>query len=181
MAIPPIAAPELETHVEGAQRPPSTVTLLAAEHQSLLLNQAATQKSKRCHASKTSTASSRSPHSSKPISKFTSPAYAEAPSLLAQLSDTMESHQASQFPRFSDGDVQVVVSSNKIYQLHSATLRRFSDFFGYLLDSEAPADLCSPARKAGRSVRYRFELVRPAAPATGVGVFQRTVGASSPL
>jgi hypothetical protein len=88
----------------------------------------------------------------------------------------MEAAQASEFPRFSDGDVQVVISSAKIYQLHSVTLRRSSAYFAYLLDSEAPADLCSPARKAGRSVRYRFELARPVAPGSGVGVFHRTVG-----
>jgi hypothetical protein len=91
----------------------------------------------------------------------------------------MEAARASEFPKFSDGDVQVLISSTKTYQLHSATLRRASPFFTYLLDSEAPADLCSPARKAGRSVRYRFELARPVAPGSGVGVFQRTVGAPS--
>ena len=92
----------------------------------------------------------------------------------------MEASQASDFPKFSDGDVQIVISSTKIYQLHSATLRRASPFFAYLLDCEPPADLCSPARKAGRSVRYRFELSRPAAHESGVGVFQRTVGIPSP-
>jgi hypothetical protein len=93
----------------------------------------------------------------------------------------MEATQASQFPRFSDGDVQVVISSTKLYQLHSATLRRASPFFAYLLDSEPAAELCSPARKAGRSVRYRFELAKPVTPASGVGIFQRTVGNPSRL
>lgn len=98
---------------------------------------------------------------------------------MAQSTEMIEVAQASEFPRFSDGDVQIAISSTKIYQLHSATLRCASQFFAYLLDSEAAADLCSPARKAGRSVRYRFELVRPGVHESGVGVFQRTVGTPS--
>jgi hypothetical protein len=92
----------------------------------------------------------------------------------------MEAAKGSEFPRFSDGDVQVVISSTKIYQLHSATLRRASQFFAYLLDSEPPVNLCSPARKIGHTVRYRFELVRPVGPGSGVGVFERRVGTPSP-
>jgi hypothetical protein len=92
----------------------------------------------------------------------------------------METAQGSEFPRFSDGDVQVVISSTKIYQLHSATLRRASPFFANLLDSEPLVNLCSPARKIGHTVRYRFELARPVGPGSGVGVFERRVGTPSP-
>lgn len=91
----------------------------------------------------------------------------------------MEVAQGSEFPRFSDGDVQVVISSTKIYQLHSATLRRASPFFANLLDSESPPGLCSPARKTGRTVRYCFELARPVGSGSGVGVFERRVGTPS--
>jgi hypothetical protein len=92
----------------------------------------------------------------------------------------METTQGSEFPRFSDGDVQIVISSTKIYQLHSATLRRASPFFACLLDSDPPIDLCSPARKIGRTVRYRFELTRPVGSGGGIGVFERRVGTPPP-
>ena len=92
----------------------------------------------------------------------------------------MEASQASQFPRFSDGDVQVVVGPSQLYQLHSTILRRASPFFAQLLDCEPATELCAPARKAGRSVRYRFELAKPVTPGSGgVGIFQRTVGSPS--
>ena len=85
----------------------------------------------------------------------------------------MEAAQGSEFPRFSDGNVEVIISSTKIYQLHSATLRRASPFFACLLDSDPPG---SPARKTGRTVRYRFELTRPVGSGSGIGVFERRVG-----
>jgi hypothetical protein len=92
----------------------------------------------------------------------------------------MKAAQGSEFPSFSDGDVQVVISSTKIYQLHSATLRRASPFFAYLLDSEPPVNLCSPGRKIGHTIQYRFELARLVGPGSGVGVFERKVGIPSP-
>jgi hypothetical protein len=170
---------EQKTSAQGTQRPPAPSTSPALKYKSPFLSQT-TRHNQKCAASKSSTASPRLPRPPKFISKFAPPAFTQAASLFPQSSETMEVVQASEFPRFSDGDVQVVISSTKIYQLHSATLRRASPFFAYLLDSEAPADLCSPARKAGRSVRYRFELARPVAPGSGVGVFQRTVGIASP-
>ena len=87
--------------------------------------------------------------------------------------------RASEFPKFVDGDVKVVINIVKTYQLHSQVLRRNSPFFAYLLDVEGPAELCSLAKKSGVTIRYHFELVRPQGPNGGVGTFERKVGTPS--
>jgi hypothetical protein len=69
----------------------------------------------------------------------------------------MDAPRMDQFPKYDDGDVSIVVSSTRIYQLHSSVLRRNSPYFEKAL--EAPgARLTSKARQEGLAA-YRFELV----------------------
>lgn len=61
------------------------------------------------------------------------------------------------FPRFKDGDVCIYVSSSRIYQLHSNTLRRLSPIFAEELDRFPGAKLSAAAKREGMAA-YRFEL-----------------------
>ncbi|KAF2224346.1 hypothetical protein BDZ85DRAFT_195505, partial [Elsinoe ampelina] len=75
---------------------------------------------------------------------------------------------AGEFPRYSDGDVEIVLSAVLRYQLHAQTLRRASRVFAALLDGDGAA-LSARARARGVVVRHRLSLVE----AGGVYSFQR--------
>lgn len=79
----------------------------------------------------------------------------------------------SEFPRFNDGDATVVVSSSRIYQLHSHVLRRVSTKFAALMDEYPGAKLTAAARRDGCTA-YRFEL-RKTPTMEGFGTFVRIV------
>lgn len=81
---------------------------------------------------------------------------------------------ASEFPKFHDGDVAIVIDPGKTYQLHSSVLQRNSPFFANLFSAEGPAQLSSAAVKQGVTTRYRFELFKVSSDA--VGTFIRRVG-----
>lgn len=66
----------------------------------------------------------------------------------------------SSFPVFGDGDVQITITSSRIYQLHSAVLRKNSTVFNDLLKEELAASLSLKARSEGRVLRYWLELVQ---------------------
>lgn len=74
------------------------------------------------------------------------------------MTDTMSDALENEFPRFNDGDVLVVLSQSRQYQLHSRTLRLHSAFFRRLLTEERATKLSSKARKEGVTATYRVEL-----------------------
>jgi hypothetical protein len=64
--------------------------------------------------------------------------------------------EASEFPRFRDGDVLVHLSPTIFYKLHSQVLKRSSSVLEAEL-SHGGAQLTAKARRDGFA-RYRFEL-----------------------
>jgi hypothetical protein len=87
----------------------------------------------------------------------------------------MESFRASEFPNYGDGDVAIVVTPQKTYQLHSGVLRRYSHYFADVLAEEAAANLSTKAKKDGITIRYRLQLVKTQFGA--IGTFHRLVSA----
>lgn len=77
--------------------------------------------------------------------------------------------KADQFPHFEDGDVMVLLSASRTYQLHSRTLRMHSPFFARLLTEERAAKLSPRAKKEGVKTYYRIELKLPGEDEEGVG------------
>ncbi|SMQ49419.1 unnamed protein product [Zymoseptoria tritici ST99CH_3D7] len=63
----------------------------------------------------------------------------------------------NQFPTYSDGDVKVIISSGRHYQLHSNFLRNSSPVLRKLLRDENAADLSSKAIKKN-AVRFQLTL-----------------------
>jgi hypothetical protein len=64
------------------------------------------------------------------------------------------------YPRCANGDVLIVLEPGKLeLQLHSDILRRQSRFFRERLTKENATTLSSKAKRAGESVRWRFDLV----------------------
>lgn len=64
----------------------------------------------------------------------------------------------SDFPHYHDGDVLVVLSANRYYQLHSQTLCLSSTYFRFVLTEDNAAQLSPAAKKAGAVVRWRFDF-----------------------
>lgn len=87
--------------------------------------------------------------------------------------------EPNDFLKFKDGDVIVSITGTKSYQLHAATLRRNSTTFSGLLAEEHGAELQPRAKKEGVTIRYRLELAEP--DAWAIGLFNRVVGALTPL
>ena len=83
----------------------------------------------------------------------------------------MDPPRLDEFPRYTDGDVSIVISPTRIYQLHSTVLKRNSPYFECELQ-EPGARLTSKARQEGLAA-YRFELV--SADAQDIGYFVRKV------
>ena len=83
----------------------------------------------------------------------------------------MDAPRVDDFPKYKDGDVSIVISSTRIYQLHSTILRRNSRYFERELDSPG-ARLTSKARQEGLAA-YRFELVTHRL--QDIGYFERKV------
>lgn len=83
----------------------------------------------------------------------------------------MDPPRIDDFPQYRDGDVSIVISSTRIYQLHSTILKRNSPYFERELDS-AGARLTSKARQEGLAA-YRFELVTQGP--HDIGYFERQV------
>ena len=108
--------------------------------------------------------------------KLLPPSITRVASLIAPSSLTMDTVSLTEFPRFQDGDVTVVVSVSRTYQLHSSVLRRNSVFFDHLLRVQGPAELCPAAKKSGVTVVYRLELVRSRLAGGTVGEFVITAG-----
>lgn len=65
----------------------------------------------------------------------------------------------SGFPLFKDGDVKIVITGSRQYQLHSNILRASSRTMLRLLDEQYTAKLTSKAIKKGVVVRNRLEAV----------------------
>lgn len=83
----------------------------------------------------------------------------------------MEVPRLEQFPKYDDGDVSIVISSTRIYQLHSSVLKRNSPYFEHELQIPG-ARLTSKARQEGLA-SYRFELITQEP--TDIGYFERKV------
>ena len=77
-----------------------------------------------------------------------------------------------EFPKYPDGDVFLMVTAIKSYQLHSSVLRRNSSWFAAQIDEKEPPKLNVKARKE-HSAAYRFELDNLGV--NGVGRFSRKV------
>lgn len=71
--------------------------------------------------------------------------------------DMAATSASSEFPHFTDGDVCIVVSTSKIYQLHSHVLRRVSSWFRDFLQPAAAVRLTAAARREGCAA-WRFHL-----------------------
>lgn len=82
----------------------------------------------------------------------------------------------SGFPKFLDGDVSIVLSPTKIYQLHSSRLRRHSLFFSRALDARPGPQLTTQVRQEGQAT-YRFHLAKN--DPDDVGTFIRKVEVAS--
>ena len=83
----------------------------------------------------------------------------------------MDPPRVDDYPKYSDGDVSIVISSTRIYQLHSAILKRNSPYFERELQQPG-ARLTSKARQEGLAA-YRFELL--AQGPHDIGYFERKV------
>jgi hypothetical protein len=64
----------------------------------------------------------------------------------------------SEFPKYSDGDVIIMFTSNRVYQLHAHMLRSRSSFFNTLLHPSNAREIIGKASKK-TPVRYRVEYV----------------------
>ncbi|KAI9737767.1 MAG: hypothetical protein M1834_009135 [Cirrosporium novae-zelandiae] len=65
---------------------------------------------------------------------------------------------SSEFPQFSDGDVEINIRWTQSYQLHSNVLRSTSSAFARFLKPGYAADLSSKTIKQGIMTRYRLDL-----------------------
>lgn len=72
----------------------------------------------------------------------------------------MEGTQASDFPRFKDGDTLIVLTTSRTFQLHSNVLRRHSETFAHLLAEESGLYLTPKAKKDGMVLRYRLDYTK---------------------
>jgi hypothetical protein len=89
----------------------------------------------------------------------------------------MEPSTASDFLKFIDGDVIVIITPGTVYQLHSTVLRRSSPIFADLLREDLAATLSNKQKKAGNIIRYR--LILTSSLVTGGIVFEMTVSGPS--
>lgn len=79
------------------------------------------------------------------------------------------------YPRCNNGDVLIMLSPDKEFQLHAEMLRRHSKFFRDRL-SDGGATLSSSAKRSGETVRWRFDMVqRPSDGEDGAGTIERVV------
>ena len=74
------------------------------------------------------------------------------------LVNTFMNSPISGFPNFKDGDVLVVLSPNRTYNLHATMLRHSSNFFAGLIREETGAKLSSKAKNSGVKTRFYIEL-----------------------
>lgn len=65
--------------------------------------------------------------------------------------------KADKFPNFRDGDVEVVLTQTRIYQLHRSSLINASPTMRRLLADAHSAKLCSKAIKKGVVIRNRVD------------------------
>lgn len=95
----------------------------------------------------------------------------------------MAASSISDFPRYSDGDVLVLVGPRQRYQLHASVLRRNSVYFERLLTPNKAAQLSSRAQKDGVTILYLLELARQLSGGLGgIGSFHlRVNGHSKPV
>lgn len=78
------------------------------------------------------------------------------------------------FPHFKDGDVSILVSTSRIYRLHSHVLRRVSPYFEQYLDPLDAPRLTAAARREGYTT-WRFQLFSDPHHPNDVGQFIRLV------
>lgn len=60
------------------------------------------------------------------------------------------------FPHFEDGDVHIIITGSRQYQLHSAVLRSNSPVLARLLNEDNAARLSNRAIRRGVTVRFRI-------------------------
>ncbi|KAI9753071.1 MAG: cholesterol esterase [Chaenotheca gracillima] len=72
----------------------------------------------------------------------------------------MSQPDPSLFPKFADGDVSILITNNKSYQLHSNVLRQNSDELNRLLVEDQAASITPKQKREGRVLRYWLNLRR---------------------
>ena len=85
--------------------------------------------------------------------------------------------KSNNFPQFEDGDISVVVSTSKIYKLHSHVLRRVSSYFKNVFETSDPPRLTAAARRDGYTP-WRFVLFQDPSMPTDHGTFVPLVSSS---
>lgn len=85
----------------------------------------------------------------------------------------MAASEKSEFPKFIDGDVLVIVSTTQIYRLHHQILESHSTFFKEEIAKYPGARLTAQARRENAPA-YRFEWLSDAADGK-IGRFVRIV------
>jgi len=88
-------------------------------------------------------------------------------------------NKGNSFPHFEDGDVTILLSASRAYQLHARTLRMHSPYFARLLLEDRAAKLSPKAKKEGVRTLYRIELRLPAEDEEGVGGLHLRVGTTT--
>lgn len=73
-------------------------------------------------------------------------------------SDPATARTTNAFPHFTDGDVDLILTTTRRYKLHSTVLRRHSTLFASLLAPHHAVQLSRRALRNGVTVRYRLEL-----------------------
>ena len=90
-------------------------------------------------------------------------------------SSNMEVETPSQFPHYADGDVLVIITPVKRFQLHASMLRRNSTTFEHMLAPNAAAQLSARAKREGVTILYQLELDKTR---SGIGRFRLNVSFS---
>lgn len=79
------------------------------------------------------------------------------------------------FPYFEDGDVHIIITGSRQYQLHSAVLRSNSPVLARLLNEDNAARLSSKAIKRGATVKFRIIMTDNTADDGGLPYTLKTV------
>jgi hypothetical protein len=67
--------------------------------------------------------------------------------------------EQNKFPRYADGDVQIIISASRQYCLHSSILKLVSPTLAQLIDDSRPPPLPASALKKGAKQLWRFVAV----------------------
>ena len=69
------------------------------------------------------------------------------------------SHMAIKFPQYADGDVLIISGAGQTWRLHSSYLIKYSKILAGLLDPNKAARVTRKQREAGRTIKWKLEMV----------------------